>query len=319
MTHFDDLTRLGQARRLRALAEVALRSWSITVDRIRLMSHAVNTLFRIDTPNGPFALRILRPWVHRSTEGELHWMQALRDSDIVTPVPQPTHDGALSIMVEVDGVPEAREVILLSWVYGRTIGDRLNAARAHILGSTIARLHAQASTMTRPPRVADLRGSVHGHGPDLLASGDTWIPQRILDRVARVRSSLDPTLHRLHDGGPCHLVHADLHGDNVLLHGRTLAVIDFEELRWGHPARDVAIATYYLDRLEPPLRQHLRAGYEAVRDWPVPEGMFDTLIGTHIISMLGDIAELDPADPAIGGSLRAFLDVALPRLERYVA
>ena len=59
-TSFSGLTRLGQTRRLRVLANEALADYDLTWTRLRLLSNEWNCTFRVDTPGGPRALRVMR-------------------------------------------------------------------------------------------------------------------------------------------------------------------------------------------------------------------------------------------------------------------
>lgn len=318
-TPFDDLSSDQQARRLRALAHAALPEWPFDVGSLRLVSHGVNTIFHGVTPTDEVAIRVMRSWDGRSTPAELAWMAALGEADVPVSRPLPTQGGELSVLAEADGVPAPRAVTVLRWLPGAPLSDRLTPEGVFHLGETLASLHAHAASWSCPHPVPEMRGSVHGKTADLLASRETWLPEPLLDRVAQVRERLDPMLEQLHEEGPTHLVHADLHGGNVIEHEGTLAVIDFEEIRVAHPARDAAIATYYLDRTHPSMRAVLRSGYASRRPWPVPDGWLDRLIAAHIISLLADVAHMDPTDPAVGESMRQFVDVALMRLNDHLS
>jgi Ser/Thr protein kinase RdoA (MazF antagonist) len=63
------------------------------------------------------------------------------------------------------------------------------------------------------------------------------------------------------------LIHADMHGGNVLWYEDSLSVIDFDDCGIGFPLQDLATALYYLDT--PEQDAAFRRGYESVT--PVPE------------------------------------------------
>jgi Ser/Thr protein kinase RdoA (MazF antagonist) len=76
------------------------------------------------------------------------------------------------------------------------------------------------------------------------------------------------------------LLHGTFRLNHIFIHGDELALIDFDSLRMGHPAYDLAnflSSLYYLeaqDRLEPSQRQniarHFLAGYAATAPLIVP-------------------------------------------------
>ncbi len=59
-TTFSELTKVGQARRLRPLAERALEAYGLRWYGLRPLSNEWNCTFRVDTSSGPRALRIMR-------------------------------------------------------------------------------------------------------------------------------------------------------------------------------------------------------------------------------------------------------------------
>jgi aminoglycoside phosphotransferase (APT) family kinase protein len=82
------------------------------------------------------------------------------------------------------------------------------------------------------------------------------------------------------DEAPVVLLHGTFRLNHIFIHGDELALIDFDSLRMGHPAYDLAnflSSLYYLEaqeRLEPSQRQdiarHFLAGYAATAPLPVP-------------------------------------------------
>jgi Ser/Thr protein kinase RdoA (MazF antagonist) len=82
------------------------------------VAHAENTTFRVETPAGDrFVLRIQRitgspvhpPRGEAEARSELLWLSALRrETDLEVPEPVPANDGALTTVVDVEGVPAPR-------------------------------------------------------------------------------------------------------------------------------------------------------------------------------------------------------------------
>jgi Ser/Thr protein kinase RdoA (MazF antagonist) len=61
MRDFAGLTELGRARRLRPLALAALEEYDLAVRGLRLIDNGWNCVSRVETPDGPLALRVTRP------------------------------------------------------------------------------------------------------------------------------------------------------------------------------------------------------------------------------------------------------------------
>lgn len=81
MRLFGNLTSQGQARRLRLLAVSALRGYAVEPKRITLLHHWTNTVFRVDTDNRRYALRICQPLGKNGAQfirSELQWLVALK-------------------------------------------------------------------------------------------------------------------------------------------------------------------------------------------------------------------------------------------------
>jgi aminoglycoside phosphotransferase (APT) family kinase protein len=76
----------------------------------------------------------------------------------------------------------------------------------------------------------------------LTAAADEF-PRLLPDERARIdalSAALDAEL-RATDPGPPRLIHGDFHGDNLLVDGERLALIDFEDCAMGEPAEDFAL------------------------------------------------------------------------------
>jgi len=138
----------------------------------------------------------------------------------------------------------------------------------------------------------------------------------------------------LRDREPPRVIHGDLHRWNVLVepgrggtarrpedgHAPTAAAIDFEDLAWGWPVQDLAIALYYIafEPRYPALLEAFRNGYESVRPWPDETGgEIDTFIAGRALVLANDVELLEePEVRARGpmwmerfeGRIRAFLE-----------
>ena len=76
---WDQLTERGKLRRLAVVARSALDDYSVEVQRVSLIGGFVNALYRVDTPQGPLALRVdlMQEHSDEDAELELEWLESL--------------------------------------------------------------------------------------------------------------------------------------------------------------------------------------------------------------------------------------------------
>jgi Ser/Thr protein kinase RdoA (MazF antagonist) len=96
-------------------------------------------------------------------------------------------------------------------------------------------------------------------------------PKSLLDAVSKSVISeaftvINKTVDALYAENKAQIIHADLHGWNVMWHEGKLAIFDFDDCGFGLPIQDIATATYYLDT--PEQDQALLEGYTSVRPLP---------------------------------------------------
>ncbi len=128
---FDELTRLGQLRRIRHQAEAALESYGLSGARLTFLRYFANATYRVDLPGqalrkpGPyipdrFLLRFLSTGNRQVAEGEMTWLVALsHEAGLPLPQPVPTLRGELLMRISTPGVPEGRLISLMRWIDGR--------------------------------------------------------------------------------------------------------------------------------------------------------------------------------------------------------
>lgn len=312
MKPFDDLTRRGKARRLRALALNALDHYDLDVTRVRLMGNMFNCIFRLDTADGTrYVLRVNLPT--NRTPAEIHaeaaWLAALRRDAFNVPEPVLNRAGKLVTQASAPGVPEPRQCVVFSWIPGTTLANNLTDATMSQLGALMARLHIHAETFTLPDGCQLKRfDSVfpfnepfvlldEAYG-ELVGEVDRAMIRYALDRVQR---TLDP---RLVSGEPLRVLHADLHQWNVMVHNGDLYALDFDDTLCGYPVQDIGIALFYFQEMDDyeDLRAAFRRGYERVRPWPEAfPGEVDIWITQRAMDLLNWVIQSStPEDRAEG-------------------
>ncbi|MDQ3326962.1 MAG: phosphotransferase [Chloroflexota bacterium] len=284
MRPFDELTARGQVARLRRMALTALEQYDVEPRRVRLVANNLNGIFRVDTADGrSYALRISHPtWrTGNDLQSEVLWLDALhRETDIGAPVPSCARDGALFVTVEVESIPEPRRCVLLSWLPGVLLAERLSKENVHKLGVLSARLHEHGAGFEPPSgfttRMMDglyVRGEEDvlftDEYRDVFTDEGRAIFERVMERVraAFARLYADPSGRRP--------IHNDLHHENVKVFRGKLQPLDFEDALWGYPVQDIAMTWYdLLDHADPEstdydaLREAFERGYTSRAAWP---------------------------------------------------
>jgi Ser/Thr protein kinase RdoA (MazF antagonist) len=246
---WEQLTERGRLGRLRTAAIAALSEYDVTVQKVSLIGGFVNALYRIDTPDGPLALRIdlMQEHTDADVELELEWLEAL-SGHVNVAVPIRTVDGALYTHAQANGVPGARRCVLFSWVPGRPLADRMSPSLFEEYGRLSAQLHVHGAGH-RPRRRPMVWDRVHYfpeevdpvvyHRPENAAV----FPEGGLDVMERSVAIVQP---RLASVAERQIVHGDLHIWNVHARRNDLWALDFEDIMWGSRAQDIAISLYYI-------------------------------------------------------------------------
>ena len=299
---FSEASYLAQVRRLRDLAQQALRLYAFRVESCRFLSHGENTTFKITANGGrQFLLRIHRNDYH-SRDGiveELRWLQELSDDPLlVVPMPVLSKRGELVERVHVSGVGESRHCSLLEWVDGRFINKSLSRAHMERVGEAIGRLHKVArhrGAVDRPRWNAEGLVGLHselGSVENLpgISSGDQRIISNGRRRTLRKLQRFETRFP--HKQG---MIHADLHFGNMLLSRGRIAMIDFDDCGFGFHAYDLVVpirsAEFILRKKRkreiPGFKDALFTGYCRECDWDRDdEEIFSHMVSARALALL---------------------------------
>ncbi|MCB9525474.1 MAG: phosphotransferase [Myxococcales bacterium] len=251
MRPFAALSHAGQVRRLRGAAQAVLPEFGLPPGPLRLVGVSENAVFELRAPQGRFAVRVHRTGYHSAVgvASELAWLAALGAAlgDRV-PAPRSTAQGGWSATTAAAGLDQPRQVSVIPWMPGRRLGSRLGPGWARAVGELTAHLHLHARHWAPPARferpVWDAAGIMGGaqvtwRPPELLP-GLTGAERRGLEALRlRLTAELDGWPRGPEDAG---LIHADLHGFNVLLEGGRAHAIDFDDCGYGWWWADAAVA-----------------------------------------------------------------------------
>jgi Ser/Thr protein kinase RdoA (MazF antagonist) len=275
----------------RKLAMIALRCFPVEARRVTRVARSFNTVYRVEGPDGTYALRIGSPLqIHAAgtARAEAAWQRSLHNDGLAVPEVVETSSGESMVLVD-DSEGRARICVLFTWIRGRSMRTRLAPPRARKLGQLMARLHEHAAArradgVLRAERVLywrlpDRLGDVPEHGKVLLEARDSV--QLVIDDLWRRQSAGSP-----------HLLHGDLTPANVIeAPGVGPVPIDFQDMVVGFAEQDISftLASFGRHHDRDGLTQSFRDGYSEVRTWPdVPQAVIRGLIvarGLHQLNL----------------------------------
>ncbi len=254
------------------IAEEALKLYPVKVNEVSLINNEYNATFKIIVSDGEqFALRvnINSPRTAENLKAEVSWVNHLHmDGRVKVAKPIATTQGELFASIRHDHSTRDLHCVLYSWLPGSELEDEPELIQLKALGEAMAQMHLVAKDFVLPtdsnlPLLDDVMWSTG----DFLLSEKSVLNKEAKDLVSQTLRVIDSHIKSLYVGATPIVIHADLHGGNVLWDLDSLSVLDFDDSGIGLPVQDLATAIYYLDT--PEQDAALRAGYAAIA--PVPE------------------------------------------------
>ena len=321
MKPYKELTRLGRLRRIRKLAELALKGYGLSGARLTFLHSGGNIIFRVDVPGNvperkeksPFlenryVMRVLTTSHFDGVESELVFLDAMRKADLPVPAPVPKLDGKLLTTIITPGVPAGRIVSLMRWVDGRRLSQGLRPAHFKALGQMIARLH-EFSESWQPPDdferpIWDWEGQLGGkYFEDPIEELIASMPRKFQEPFKIVSGKAREVMQELGKGTNAYgLIHSDLYPENLLFKAGEVFPIDFEDCGYGYWIWDMApplsIAPWTVEWGW--IRDALLEGYSKIRTLPDKQlRHLDLFIATHCATMVLWASMFIKNDPAM--------------------
>ena len=249
-----------------------LSRYPIDVKSAVSINYEYNATLKIETNAGQFfALRINTnsPRTPENLKAEIAWVRHLAaDGRVKVPQPIQNLQGEFhtSILHEISG--RIFHCVLYSWIEGNELEDEPTEEQLMALGAAMATMHLIAPRFTLPadaslPTFDDALWWTE----DLLLSEKSALDADAKSLISQALSAIKVGVDELYAGSKPILIHADMHGGNVLWHKGSLSVIDFDDSGFGLPLQDLATALYYLDT--PEQDAAFRHGYESIA--PIPQ------------------------------------------------
>jgi Ser/Thr protein kinase RdoA (MazF antagonist) len=254
------------------IASRALESYPLDVKEILLINNEYNATFKVIVSDGEqFALRvnINSPRTPENLKAEVSWVNHLhKDGRVKVAKPITSSEGSLFVSIQHEHSARDLHCVLYSWLPGSELEDEPEFIQLKALGEAMAQMHLVARAFQLP---ADsnlpILDDVMWWTEDFLLSERSVLDQEAKDLVSQTLRVIDSHIKSLYVEATPIVIHADLHGGNVLWDVDSLSVLDFDDSGIGLPVQDLATAIYYLDT--PEQDAALRAGYSAVA--PLPE------------------------------------------------
>jgi Ser/Thr protein kinase RdoA (MazF antagonist) len=283
MSEFDRLSHERQLECLLELATTATRSYDLPLNvAVSLINFSENATYEIeDAATGrSWAMRVHREGYHsrNAIASELSWLIDLRKSNVVTtPVPVKGKDDELIQSMAHPLMPRPRNVVLFEWETGTEpgIGDEDLAAPFEVLGEVTARMHLHSRQWLRPPGFERLTWDFDTSIGDRPHWG-RWQDGMGLDaaKIELFGRTVDLIRRRLEHYGKSNerfgLIHCDLRLANLLVDGKSVKVIDFDDSGFGWFMYDAAtpVSFYEHDPKVPQLTASWLKGYKSVTSLP---------------------------------------------------
>lgn len=249
-----------------------LKNYPLEVKSSVSINYEYNATFKVEATNGQFfALRINTnsPRTPENLKAEIAFVRLLAEDGRVR-VPEPIQNSEGGYYTSVFHAPSQRtfHCVLYSWIEGEELGDEPTHDQLKALGAAMATMHLIAPSFEMPkgaslPTFDDPLWWTE----DLLLSERSVLEPTAKDLIVRALNAIKEGVGKFYLNSAPMIIHADLHGGNVLWHHDNLSVIDFDDCGLGLPIQDLATALYYLDT--PEQDAAFKKGYASIA--PVPE------------------------------------------------
>jgi Ser/Thr protein kinase RdoA (MazF antagonist) len=260
-----------QQKSLATFAHELLKSYGVSNAKVSCINFGFNATFSIETETGvKYALRINinSAKTIKNLLAEIEWVRHLnRTAGINTPTPIATLKDEFIVSAVHPESGLTLFAVMYSWLQGELIGDEPTLDQLHEVGKAIALLHQDSanfvlSNQLELPTFDDFFWSTE----DFLFSEKSKLSVVEKSLLQEAHDLIMEFTRDLYETSAVHIIHADVHGWNLMWHEGKLSIFDFDDCGFGVEAQDIAVALYYLDT--PEQDQALLAGYKSIKPLP---------------------------------------------------
>ena len=253
------------------VANKALEFYPLTFKTVSLINYEYNATFKVETNDGnQFALRvnINSPRSVANLKAEIAWVNFLvTDARVKVPHPIASSKGDYFVTFNHGEKGSELKCVLYSWLEGEELGDEPTPEQIRSLGAAMATLHLNSKEFELPADAAlpNFNDPMWETEDFLLSDKSVLDPdaKALVSQALEVIKLVIDALYREHAQ---QVIHADLHGWNVMWQNGDVAVFDFDDCGFGLPIQDLATSIYYLDT--PEQDAALKEGYASVAELP---------------------------------------------------
>ena len=270
-SEFFDLPAEDQQNSLTAFATELLKDYGIHGAKVSCINFEFNATFAVESESGAkYALRININSTRtlENMKGEIEWVRHLnRTSGIHTPTPIATvKDNYIVSALHADS-GQTLYGLMYSWLEGEELGDEPTLSQLHEVGRAIATLHQETTDFALSADAALPTFNDFFWGTeDFLFSDKSVLSDTDRALIQQAHDLIMQFTNDLYENSKVHIIHADMHGWNLMWNEDQLSVFDFDDCGYGVEAQDLAVTLYYLDT--PEQDEALLNGYKSVRPLP---------------------------------------------------
>jgi Ser/Thr protein kinase RdoA (MazF antagonist) len=259
-------------KELEAFSLQILSRYPIDVKSAISINYEYNATLKVEATDGRlFALRINTnsPRTPENLRAEIAFVRFLaEDGRVKVPHPIENSDGDFYTSIPHAASGRMFHCVLYSWILGEELEDEPTDEQLAALGAAMATMHIVAPGFTLPegsalPKFDDPLWWTE----DFLLSEKSVLDVEAKELIAQALSAIKSGVSKFYLNATPGVIHADMHGGNVLWHDGGLSVIDFDDCGLGLPIQDFATALYYFDT--PEQDAAFKAGYQSIA--PIPE------------------------------------------------
>ena len=275
MILFDLLPHTEQLQILLEVAQAAAAQYELPKPLIVILINlSENATYKFEAADGQrWALRIHRDGYHSKTaiESELAWLIALRKAGVVmTPKPVKGLNGEIIQMVGHAKLETPRHVVLSDWETGAEPGIGQDLVKPfEVLGEVTARMHQHSRGWKRPSYFTRLTWDFETSLGETKPHWGRWRDGLGVDDQKQkiFATAVDLIRQRLTAFGKgadrFGLIHCDLRLANLLMDGKHVKAIDFDDCGFGWFMYDAAtpVSFYEHEPQVPELIEAWKRGY----------------------------------------------------------
>ena len=259
-------------KELEAFSLEILTRYLIDVKSAVSINYEYNATLKVEATDGRlFALRINTnsPRTPENLRAEIAFVRFLaEDGRVKVPHPIENIDGDFYTSILHDASGRMFHCVLYSWILGEELEDEPTDEQLYALGAAMATMHLVAPGFTLPDgSVLPTFDDPLWWTEDFLLSEKSVLDAEAKELITQALSAIKSGVSKFYVNATPRIIHADMHGGNVLWHEGGLSVIDFDDCGLGLPLQDLATALYYLDT--PEQDAAFKRGYKSIA--PIPE------------------------------------------------